>query len=60
MAVQTRLAALRTFLLPTPKFPGFRLASATAQTSLKRRAKEYLGMLRRVVTRGYLRPEPRN
>lgn len=59
MLIEARLAALRSLLLPTPKFPGFRLASATAQISVKARAKEYLGMLRRAVRRGYLRPEPR-
>ena len=60
MAVEARSAALRTFLLPTPKFPGFRLASASAQAGMRRRAKEYFGMLRRVLKRGYLRPEPRD
>ncbi|GAA3706850.1 hypothetical protein GCM10022204_25910 [Microlunatus aurantiacus] len=60
MLLQARLAALRSLLLPTPKFPGFRLASATAQLSVKARAKEYFGMLRRAVQRGYLRPEPRD
>jgi len=58
--VGIRLAALRTFLLPTPRFPGFRLAAASAQLGLKARAKEYLGMARRIVQRGYLKPEPRS
>jgi coenzyme F420 hydrogenase subunit beta len=57
--VGIRSAALRAFLLPAPKFPGFRLASASAQVSLRDRAREYLGMIRRIVERGYLRPEPR-
>lgn len=57
MLVETRSAALRSLLLPTPRFPGFRLASASAQVSGKARLKEYFGMLRRAVRRGYLRPE---
>lgn len=57
--VGIRIAALRTFLLPTPRFPGFRLAAATAQLGWKAKAKEYLGMVRRIVQRGYFKPEPR-
>lgn len=58
--VGIRIAALRTFLLPTPRFPGFRLAAASAQVRLAARVKEYLGMARRIVQRGYLKPEPRS
>lgn len=54
-----RLAALRTFLLPTPRFLGFRLSAASAQLSLKARLREYLGTVSRIVRRGYLKPEPR-
>lgn len=55
--VLARSAALRTLLLPTPSFPGFRLAAASRQLSLSTQMKEYLGMLRRAITRGYRRAE---
>lgn len=54
-----RLVALRTLLLPTPSFPGFRLSAAAAQVSLRARIKEYAGTVRRAFTRGYFKPEPR-
>ncbi|MGC4155011.1 MAG: Coenzyme F420 hydrogenase/dehydrogenase, beta subunit C-terminal domain [Propionicimonas sp.] len=58
--VGLRMAALRTFGLPTPRFPGFRLAAATAQLSMKAQIKEYVGMVRRIVQRNYFKPEPRS
>lgn len=58
--VGIRIAALRTFLLPTPRFPGFRLAAATAQLSWRARVREYVGMVRRIVMRGLLKSEPRS
>ena len=57
--VGARLSAMRTLLLPTPRFPGFRLWSAAAQTTARVQVKEYFGMLRRAVMRGYRKPEPR-
>lgn len=57
--VGARLAALRTFLLPTPRFLGFRLSAASAQLTVRARMKEYLGTMSRIVRRGYLKPEPR-
>lgn len=57
--VGIRIAALRTFLLPTPRFPGFRLSAATTQLSWKAKLKEYAGMVRRIIQRGHLRREPR-
>lgn len=58
--VGPRLLALRTLLLPTPAFPGFRLRAAAAQRSLRSQVREYVGTLRRAFTRGYLKPEPRD
>lgn len=57
--VQSRLAALRTFGLPATRFPGLRLAESAAQLSVRERVREYLGMARRVVVRGFLKAEPR-
>jgi coenzyme F420 hydrogenase subunit beta len=57
--VRARMLGLRLFGLPVPSFKGFELGRAAAQVSLARRAKETLGMARRVLRRGYLRPEPR-
>lgn len=54
-----RLAALRSLALPVPQFPGFELRRAAAQTTMKTRTKEYLGMLRRALQRGFLGTEPR-
>lgn len=56
----TRLVALRTLLLPTPSFPGFRLRAAAAQVSLRDHMKEFAGTVRRALTRGFFRPEPRD
>jgi coenzyme F420 hydrogenase subunit beta len=58
--VGLRISALQTFLLPTPRFPGFRLEAASRQLSLKARAREYAGMVSRILRRGYFRPEPRS
>ena len=55
MLVPVRVAGLRTALLPTPRYPGFRLSSAGRRLGLQAWAKEYLGMLRRIWSRGYLR-----
>ena len=57
--VGIRIAALRTFMLPTPRFPGFRLAAATAQLSWRARLREYAGMVRRIVIRRLFKTEPR-
>lgn len=58
-AVQSRLAALRSFGLPATRYPGFRLEEAAAQLGMRARVREYLGMAKRVVTRGFFGPEPR-
>ncbi|MCC2594609.1 Coenzyme F420 hydrogenase/dehydrogenase, beta subunit C-terminal domain [Tessaracoccus sp. OS52] len=55
----SRLLALRTLALPTPRFVGFRLGAAAAQVGLRDLLKEYVGMIRRAITRGYFKPEPR-
>lgn len=57
--VGLRLAAMRTMRLPVPSFPGFRLGAATAQLSAGEQAREYVKMLRRILGRGYRRPEER-
>jgi len=58
--VATRMAALRLFGRPVPRFRGFHLWAAAAQESPLAIAREFTGMVKRVFTRGYLRPEPRN
>jgi coenzyme F420 hydrogenase subunit beta len=55
MLVPARTAALRTVGLPAPRYPGFRLSAAAHGLGPRAWAKEYLGMLRRIVTRGHLR-----
>lgn len=55
--VEARMAALRTLLLPTPRFPGFRLSAASAQLTARTRVNEYVGTLRRAIRRGYLKLE---
>lgn len=59
MLVPARAAGLRTALLPTPRYPGFRLSSAGRLLGPRAWAKEYMGMLKRIWTRGYLRPRRR-
>ncbi|GAB3816792.1 Coenzyme F420 hydrogenase/dehydrogenase, beta subunit C-terminal domain [Tessaracoccus terricola] len=56
----TRLVALRTLLLPTPSFPGFRLRAAAAQLGVRDHVKEFAGTVKRAVTRGFFGPEPRD
>ena len=58
--VAARIAALRLFGRPTPRFRGFHLGAAAAQAGPVGTAKEFAGMVKRVWTRGYLRPEPRD
>lgn len=53
--VSARTAALRTVTLPAPLYPGFRLAAAARRAGPVRWTKEYGGMLRRIIRRGYLR-----
>lgn len=53
--VSARTAALRTVGLPAPRYPGFELRAAARRAGPARWTKEYLGMLRRIVRRGYLR-----
>lgn len=57
--VLARSMALRTLLLPTPSFPGFRLTAAALQAGIGAQLKEYAGMLKRALARNYRRPEPR-
>lgn len=57
--ILARSLALRTLLLPTPSFPGFRLAAAARQAGVRTQLKEYAGMLRRAVTRNYRQAESR-
>lgn len=57
--VGTRLLALRTLMLPTPRFPGFRLSAAATQVSVRAHFKEYTRMVWRALKRGYCRPEER-
>lgn len=52
--VPARAAALRTVLLPAPRFPGFHLSSAGRRVGARALTKEYLGTLRRLWRRGYL------
>lgn len=58
--VATRMAALRLFGRPVPRFRGFHLRAATAQEQPMAVMREFSGMVKRILTRGYLRPEPRN
>lgn len=58
--VATRMAALQLFGRPVPRFRGFHLWAAAAQESPLAITREFTGMVKRVFTRGYLRPEPRN
>lgn len=58
--VGARIAALRLFGRPTPRFRGFHLARAARQEGLRAQVREFVGMGRRIVSRGYLRPEPRD
>jgi coenzyme F420 hydrogenase subunit beta len=58
--VGARIAALRLFGRPVPRFRGFHLGAAAAQAGPVATAKEFAGMVKRVWTRGYLRPEPRD
>lgn len=55
MLVPARAAALRTALLPAPRYPGFRLSSAGRRLGPRALGKEYLGMLKRIWTRRYFR-----
>ncbi len=57
--VGVRLAAMRTLLLPTPKFPGFRLGASAAQEGARALIREYATTLKRIVKRGLRRPEER-
>ncbi len=58
--VGARILALRAFGRLTPRFRGFHLTAAAAQEGPVAIAKEFAGMVKRIWTRGYLRPEPRN
>lgn len=58
MLVPARVAALRTVRLPAPRYPGFHLSTAGRRLGRRAVAKEYLGMLRRIRRRGYLRERP--
>lgn len=58
--VAIRMAALRLFGRPVPRFAGFHLAATTAQLSPRQVVREFAGMVKRIVTRGYLRAELRN
>ncbi|OLT21970.1 hypothetical protein BJF81_14085 [Ornithinimicrobium sp. CNJ-824] len=55
MLVPARTAALTTATLPAPRYPGFRLGVAARRLGPVGWVKEYVGMLRRIVRRGYLR-----
>lgn len=56
--VRARAAALRTGLLPAPRYPGFDLQQAGRRLGARAWTKEYLGMLRRLWRRGQLRRRP--
>ncbi|MGB3953960.1 MAG: Coenzyme F420 hydrogenase/dehydrogenase, beta subunit C-terminal domain [Brooklawnia sp.] len=58
--VAIRMAALRIFGRPVPRFRGFHLAAATAQLPPTAVVREFAGMIKRIVTRGYWRAEARN
>ncbi len=58
--VALRMAALRIFGRPVPRFRGFHLAAATAQLPPTAVVREFAGMIKRIVTRGYWRAEARN
>lgn len=58
--VGARMLALRVFGLPVPTFKGFNLGKAARQVSVAALIGEFLGMMKRVFVRGYLRPEPRD
>lgn len=53
--VLARTTALRAAGLPAPRYPGFRLGAAARRAGPLTLVKEYIGMLRRIVGRGYLR-----
>ena len=58
--VAIRMAALRIFGRPVPRFRGFHLAAATAQLPPTAVVREFAGMIKRIVARGYWRAEARN
>ncbi|MBD3317471.1 MAG: 4Fe-4S dicluster domain-containing protein [Chitinivibrionales bacterium] len=55
-SVWGRCAAFRLCGLPTPQFRGFSLASNWRRLSMREQARSIFGTLRRIATRGYLRP----
>ena len=55
MLVPARAAALRTAGLAAPRYPGFRLGAAARLLGPRAWAREYAGMVRRIVTRGLWR-----
>ena len=58
--VAARIAGLRLAGRPVPRFRGFHLLAAARQEGPVAQAKEVAGTLKRVWTRGYVRPEPRD
>ncbi|MCI0513750.1 Coenzyme F420 hydrogenase/dehydrogenase, beta subunit C-terminal domain [candidate division KSB1 bacterium] len=51
-----RLAALKLFGIPTPRYRGFHLFSNWWQTDLKTKMRTILGTIRRIIIRKYYRP----
>lgn len=58
--VLARLLGLRAFGRLTPRFRGFHLVAAARQEGPATFLREFAGMVKRVWTRGYFRPEPRD
>jgi coenzyme F420 hydrogenase subunit beta len=56
-AIWGRLLAMKMFGVPTPKYDGWPLFECWMKLSSKEKAKSILGTLRRVILRGYYRPQ---
>ena len=55
-----RLLAMKTLLIPVPKYVGFPLSRVWLENPMKIKIKTYLGTLRRLLTRGLWRQKPLN
>jgi coenzyme F420 hydrogenase subunit beta len=53
-----RLLAMKTLLIPTPRFVGFPLGKVWLRNTIKQKCKTYLGTLRRLLTRGLWHQNP--
>ncbi|MEW6681771.1 MAG: Coenzyme F420 hydrogenase/dehydrogenase, beta subunit C-terminal domain [Nitrospirota bacterium] len=56
-AVWGRVLAMRMFGIPTPRFEGFSLFRNWLRLSFKDKARSVLGTARRIILRGYFRPQ---